>query len=123
MKEGFCASCGQWLRLKDDEYVLPYHDWPKPTRRICDGAKKPPVHSRPVMTMTLATIWRTKSAEAEGLDPDSLRVVDWLMEQADYSLQALRIISRITEDEDGERPTAEAKLALKTLRKLGHVES
>jgi len=36
---------------------------------------------------------------------------------------ALKVISQITEDEDGEIPTAEAKLAIKTLRKLGYVES
>jgi len=35
-----CPYCLADLVLKDG--VLPYHDYPKPTRRICSGAKKTP---------------------------------------------------------------------------------
>jgi hypothetical protein len=80
------------------------------------------------LTIKLVKEWRETGRVSCGgygevFCDDDRRHVDWLINQVEHSLQALRIISRVTEDEDGEIPTAEAKLALKTLRKLGHVGS
>lgn len=123
MQEGLCVSCGEWHPLQDDGY-LPYHDWPKPTRRICSGAKVWPLHKRPVMTLDLAIEWRMKAHEGVlNGDTEALWCVDWLLYQTREMLTALQVISRITEDEAGEKPTAEAKLARRTLHKMGHVES
>lgn len=127
MKEGLCAGCGQWIRLKD-ESILPYHDWPKPTRRVCSGAKTPPLQTRKILTMELVKEWRQTGrvccgGYGEVFSDDDRRHVDWLIERAERSLCTLVEIARHSEDEDGERPTPEAKLARKTLRKLGHVES
>lgn len=38
---GRCSHCGETMALKDG--LLPYHDFPKPCRQLCRGAKMPPV--------------------------------------------------------------------------------
>ena len=40
---GRCSHCGERMPLKDG--LLPYHDFPKPCRMLCRGAKMPPVES------------------------------------------------------------------------------
>lgn len=35
-----CIHCGETLEL-DEDGAIPYHDWPKPTRQVCPGSKKP----------------------------------------------------------------------------------
>jgi len=43
MKFGVCSNsrCGEKVRLDEDGNIA-YHDWPKPTRQVCPGSKKPP---------------------------------------------------------------------------------
>lgn len=72
-----------------------------------------------MLTIKSVKQWR----EDVSLDERTMRYVDWLIERAERSLCTLVEIARHSEDEDGERPTPEAKLARKTLHKLGHVES
>jgi hypothetical protein len=36
-----CPHCKQLLRL-DRDGTFPYHDFPKPTRRLCYGSKQKP---------------------------------------------------------------------------------
>lgn len=38
---GICAHCKTVQPLKDA--VVAYHSWPKPTRQVCAGARKPPL--------------------------------------------------------------------------------
>lgn len=38
-----CSHCDEPFDLVDGEAVVPYHDFPKPCRAVCPGAKKPPV--------------------------------------------------------------------------------
>ncbi len=35
-----CPRCGEVVVLKDN--LTPYHDWPKPARRVCPGSKQIP---------------------------------------------------------------------------------
>lgn len=38
---GICSECGRERSL-DLDGLVQYHDWPRFTRRVCSGAKKPP---------------------------------------------------------------------------------
>lgn len=41
-----CPHCGWTFRADDSMYqqtlLVPYHDWPRPLRQVCPGAKQTP---------------------------------------------------------------------------------
>ena len=40
MSAGMCPHCGEEVGVKNG--LTPYHDWPKPTRKVCPGSKQVP---------------------------------------------------------------------------------
>ena len=88
MREGLCSHCKQWLPL-DKDGLVPYHDWPPPTRQVCKGAKLPPVDVRAAITFDEVTKWRKSNKGTDGLPHNAALYLDWLIREVEFAHKAI----------------------------------
>lgn len=92
MREGLCPSCDQWLPL--DSGLVPYHDWPPPTRQVCKGAKDTPVDTRAAITFDEVMKWREANKFKDGTPPNASTYFDWLIREMKFAHTAIHHLMR-----------------------------